>query len=260
MPFGRIRRTVTLSARGAALALAIPVISLLAAAEAQAQEPSGFGDRGQLAIDQISGFRLSSTGAITYYGPIGVSVSSVTLRNLNQPANVVEDDTYHFTTFWLAPSADFFVIDHLSVGGLIEFATTSTSVDQNVTGRPQQTISEPSYTDFTLLPRVGYLIAVGGDRFGIWPRGGAGYVSRQTIVAAGANAFTRDTFSGLIIDLDVGFLYRITDSFFIKAAPEVAFVPGGTHAETLQNGNSISGPGSAFQFALVSGVGGIIQL
>lgn len=252
MPFGRIRRTLTLAAALFSLGLATR--------EAGAQEPTGFGDRGQLAIDQISGFRLSSVGGLSYYGPIGVSLSSITTRALGTPGNITEDDTFHYTTFWLAPSADFFVIDHLSVGGLIEFATTSTSEDRNVTGQPQQTINLPSTTDFTLLPRVGYLIPIGGDRFGIWPRGGLGYVSRQVSVPGGANAYTRDTFSGLLIDIDVGFLYRITDSFFIKAAPEISFVPGGTHAETLQNGTSISGPASAFQFALVSGVGGIIQL
>jgi hypothetical protein len=255
MPFGRIRRTLSL-----AISLAFPCVSLLAAGAARAQEPSGFGDRGQLAIDQISGFRLSSSGSITYYGPIGVSVSSITLRNLNTRANVTEDDTFHYTTFWLAPSADFFVIDHLSIGGLIEYAHTSTSEDVNVVGAPTQTVNLPSTTDFTLLPRVGYLIPIGGDRFGIWPRGGVGYVSRQVSTPAGANTFTADTFSGLTVDIDVGFLYRITDSFFIKAAPEIAFVPGATHSESLQNTNSISGPASAFQFALVSGVGGIIQL
>src|SRR6185503_9944838 len=56
---------------------------------------------------------------------------------------------------------DFFVIDHLSIGG--SFAYWSTSV--------RQPGPDPSRSGFLFAPRVGYAINFSRS-FGFWPRGG----------------------------------------------------------------------------------------
>lgn len=221
-------------------------------------EPAGpMGARGQLAIDQISGFRARTDGSISYYGPVGFSINSFTATNLDGSG----DTTYHNTSFWLAPSADYFVIDNLSVGGLFEFSSTSTSADFKDRFGVVNTISLPSQTSFTLLPRVGYLIPL-GNRFGIWPRGGIGYVSRQQLVPDNnIRAEFNDTFHAILLDVDVGFLFRLTDSFFIKAAPDMAFSFGGSHSETPPTTNiTRTADANVFQFALVTGIGGMFDL
>src|SRR2546422_3785794 len=78
-------------------------------AHAQREVLTSMGNKGTLAIDQLSGFRISSLGGVSYAGPIGFSVQS---QGETFPGG--DKQTLHSTTFWLAPSADFFIIDHLS--------------------------------------------------------------------------------------------------------------------------------------------------
>ena len=239
----------------ATFAAAATLAALPRQAHALPEPTSTMGARGQLAVDQISGFRVSTDGGLTYYGPIGFSTRSYNATNFDNRG----DTTYHFTTFWLAPSADYFVIDNLSVGGLLELSTTSTSVDFPTGNGATQNISQPTTTNVTILPRVGYLIGL-SDRFGIWPRGGLGYVSRQSITPDRdpANA-VKDSFGSFIMDIDVGFLFRLSDTFYVKAAPEVTFSLGGSHSATVRNVTTSANAG-VFQFAMVSGVGGFIDL
>ena len=221
------------------------------------EEPtSTIGARGQLAIDQISGFRVSTDGSLSYYGPLGFSTRSYDAGSLVPNRG---DTTLHYTTFWLAPSADYFVIDNLSVGGLLELSTTSSSIDFPTGNGATQNISQPTTTNVTILPRVGYLIGL-SNRFAIWPRGGLGYISRQSVNPSvdPANA-TKDSFGSFIMDVDVGFLFRLSNTFFIKAAPELTFSLGGSHSVEEANVTR-SANASIFQFGLVSGIGGFIDL
>lgn len=211
------------------------------------------GERGQLWIDQISGFRVTPTG-LNYYGPIGFSVRSFSEKEFTTRADI--DDTVHASTFWIAPSADYFVTNHFSVGGLIMFATTSNSADSTNNG-VTTTVSQPTTNDFVFLPRFGGMIDI-NEQFGIWPRGGIGYASHQQNVVNG-NLFVRDTLSGFILDIDCGFVWRFTENFFVRAAPEISFLPGGSHSVDL-NGTSQSNSASAWQFAGVTGIGGILPL
>jgi hypothetical protein len=59
------------------------------------------------------------------------------------------------TAFTLRPALDYFVIDHLSVGGAVEFDYTS---------RP----NGPSFTNFSVAPQVGYEIAL-SETWSFWP-------------------------------------------------------------------------------------------
>src|SRR6476661_413403 len=101
------------------------------------------GAKHTLAIDQISGFRASAVGGISYAGPLGVSFQRVGATSLS--GNGTEDVT-HSTTFWITPSVDYFVIDHLSIGGLVELSTTSSSVD-NINANRTQTFPLPTTTN-----------------------------------------------------------------------------------------------------------------
>ncbi len=228
-------------------------VGLLAApgaAHAQREVRTPMGERGTLAIDQLSGFRASSIGGVTYAGPIGFSIQSFGQTDFSGRGS----NTSHYTNFWLAPSADYFVIDHLSIGGLIEIATTSVTVDTTNQAGVTTSVNLPSTTNVTLLPRVGWLFPI-TERFGIWPRGGIGFASRQT--TANNTTFTngnRDTYSSVIFDVDVGFLYRVNQNWFLRAAPEVSFGVGGTHSQGNNNG-SVSASASLFQFAGVAGIG-----
>jgi hypothetical protein len=119
-------------------------------------------------------------------------------------------------------------------------------------------VSQPTVTSLTILPRVGWMFAI-SDRFGIWPRGGLGYAAHTTSsFDPTAATGTTDTLSGFVVDLDVGFLYRINQSFFLSGRPEVTFVPG-SHTETTGNTSTSLGA-TVFQFAMVGGVGIMLDL
>ena len=217
------------------------------------------GTKGTLAIDQISGFRASAIGGISYAGPIGVVTQRTTATRFDNGlggGNPGEDAT-RFTTFWISPTADYFVIDHLSVGGLVEVSTTSASIERINNNGTTQTTSLPTTTNFALLPRVGYIFGI-GERFAIWPRGGLGYAAQQSVTGADTTAVRASTY-GFIVDLDVGFLYRLTNNFFLRAAPELVFSLGASHATTI-GGTTVSANASVFQFSVPLGIGVFFDL
>jgi hypothetical protein len=219
--------------------LCFAVVGVLVAAFAKSasadEPPKGLmGKKSQLVVDQISGFRVSANGNINY----------------------VIEETSKSTTFWLAPSADFFLLDHVSVGGFIEIASTSQSLSTTA-GSQTSSRDLPTLTDVAIVPRGGYLFNL-GERLAIWPRLGLGFVSQQSSRDIGANTEKR-TQSGFLVDLDVGVLYAITDGFFVKAAPQLSFVPAGSNSITTGSVSN-SNDASAFQFAVITGVGGYLSL
>ncbi len=241
----------------------LALLALPRVAFAQRELLTPLGGKGQLAIDQISGLRVGVNPygpSVDYYGPIGLAVQSYNEATGAFPGATA---TVHETTFWLAPSADFFVIDHLSVGGLIAFATTSTSIDQPVAPGRNQTFDQPTLNSFEILPRVGWLFAL-TDRWGIWPRGGIGYatqgVSPFFLSGGGPNPASSDSVHGLILDLDVGFLFRVNETFFLRAAPEFGWLPAGAHSTTTSSGISVSNDASYWQFTMTAGIGVLLDL
>ena len=231
---------------GALAALAFTLCILIASsASAQMVEAGG---RGSIVFDDLSGFRASTVGGVGYTGPIGVSVQSLDEAIIGGGNG--DTDTYHYTSFWFAPSIDVFVINHLSIGGLIEVAVTSSSVDQ-YTARLGTTISTtlPTTTDVTLLPRIGWLFDI-TRRVGIWPRVGLGWAERQVAQGTGVvGGTTTDNLSTFIFDVDCGFVYRVTADWFIRAAPEFTVGPG---SHSVTNGDTQTSAGAtlvAFSFA-----------
>lgn len=241
----------------AALSLSLLVTSVVfEAGEARAADPSvPMGAKGQLVIDQISGFRMNVDGNLSYYGPIGLSSRSYTQTLIGATG----DQTVHVFTWWLAPSADYFVVDNISVGALIEFSQTSGSVDFPTGNGQTQNVSQPTTTSLTLLPRVGYFLPFGG-RFGFWPRLGAGYVTRGAVRGdQNPQNQTKDSFGAFLLDLDAGILMRVSDYLFFKIAPDVSFSLAGSHTQETQ-GVSRSANANVFQVGATVGLGGIIPL
>ena len=230
-----------------ALAALVVTLSVFIASPASAQMVEA-GGRGSIVFDNFSGFRASTVGGVGYTGPIGVSVQSLDEAVIGGADG--DTATYHYTNFWFAPSIDVFVINHLSIGGLIEVAVTSSSVDQ-YTARLGTTVttSLPTTTDVTLLPRIGWLFDV-TRRVGIWPRIGLGWAERQVAQGNGAlGGTTTDNLSAFIFDVDCAFVYRVTADWFIRAAPELTVGPG---SHSLSNGNTETSANAtlvAFSFA-----------
>ncbi len=224
-------------------ALPAALFALLLSSPASAQMVEA-GHRGSLVFDDLSGFRASTIGGVGYAGPIGVSAQSVneaTIGGVNG-----DTDTYHYTTFWFAPSLDVFVINHLSIGGLIEVAVTSSNLDSyRIRLNATATTTFPTTTDLTFIPRVGWLFDV-TQRFGIWPRVGFGWAERQ---AALPNSNNSDTLQSFVIDVDCGFIYRATSDWFIRAAPEFTIGPGSHSVTTGNTETSANATLASFTFA-----------
>lgn len=228
------------------------VFSCARGAFAQRELLNTMGAKHTLSIDQVAGFRINSSG-LSYAGPIGFSTRSDTATSFQNNGG---DSTLKTTTFWLSPSADYFVIDHLSLGAAFELSTTSQSIQQPTNQNATQTFDLPTTTSVAFVPRIGYLFAI-TDRFGIWPRGGIGYASRQLVSAD--NDRVKETTYGFIFDVDVGFLYRPVESVFLHVGPELTTTLGASHSRT-NNGTTLTANASLFQFAVLSGVGVFFDL
>jgi hypothetical protein len=238
--------------------LLVVAVLLLLPTEAFAQREllNPMGSKYTLVIDQLSGFRASAFGGngFSYAGPIGVMHQSYSEHRFNNTG----DDITRTTTIWIAPSADIFLFDFpLSLGALFEISSTSGSFDRQQ-GNTNTTITRDlaTTTSIALLPRVGFLIRI-NDRFGIWPRGGLGYASRQT---TNPNDQTQKvSVSGFMTEIDVGFLWRPIEPVFFRVGPEVAFSLGASHTAT-GGGTSTSADASMFQVGILGGVGVMFDL
>ncbi len=219
------------------------------AALAQRELLSPMGARHTLSIDQVAGFRVNASG-FSYAGPIGFATNSYNETGFNGGG----DTTVKTTSFWFAPSADFFIIDNLSLGGVVELTTQSQSVTRPTNQNVTQTFDLPSTTGFAFIPRVGYLFAL-SDRWGIWPRGGLGYASRQSLNPDNNPAdTTKSTTYGFLVDIDVGFLYRPVEPVFFHLGPELTTTLGASHSLS-RNGTTLTANASIFQLAVLGGVG-----
>ena len=262
------------------------------ALDATPVENPDIGDPGCFMIDQLSGFRGRVGGGVQYYGPIGAAYNNfsttlapqIQLSATNSSITTTETSIKSWS-IWLAPSLDYFIVQNLSVGGLFAVDTGFGSYDSKTTTQTVGGISTasakgdlPTVTSFTLMPRVGYLIRI-SDRLSFWPRVGIGYfsgtnalVESRTVPSADGKSSTTQNITtstnvhSLIMQLDVGLIYQITDNVFFRVAPGVAFSSGGAGKVTYAASNGTnappdqSGDGSVFQFELSTGFGANFSL
>jgi hypothetical protein len=236
-----------------AATLGLAALAAARSAEAQRELLTPTGGRGQLALDGLVGVRTNLSG-IAIGGPIGFAYSTFAVDA--SPSGQTQTGQTR-VGFWIAPQADYFVVDHLSIGGRVEFqVTTRTDSTTTVIAGTKTTTDTgyPALVDFTLLPRVGYLIPV-GSRFAIWPRAAIGFAMRQNHLTPQANG----TFNALAIGLDVGVVIRMNETFYLKLQPELTWLPVGGYSARPAN-VTISGGGSAFEFGLLTAFGAFLPL
>jgi hypothetical protein len=146
-----------------------------APAPALALETSDFGRKGQLALDDVLSFRTGwSPGASPlqeslYGGWIGFSTART---ELEPTGGRTVRGSLEGTRFWLAPSADYFVLRGLSIGARAQ-------LDISRMENAADTALETKGYGLTLVPRVGYAIPL-SDAVTLWPRLGAGYSYYQS--------------------------------------------------------------------------------
>lgn len=195
------------------------VAVVLAAVAFDANAQTTFGGAGQLAIDAQGGVQLYSypwgvPGAdLNDYGMtpfVGWSFRKVSEPNIN---NGPHNDS-KTSVFYLNPGADYFVIDHLSIGGEVLFAITGTSVTRHVPNGADRTDDGPGGTHFGFMPRIGYDIPI-GSMFSIWPRGGIGW--RHASFSGGGIADF--SLSAWFFYADVPFMFHFAEHFFAGIGP-----------------------------------------
>jgi hypothetical protein len=184
----RLMRTLIVSVLPAAAATAI----LLASGQARAQGQARFGDAGELAIS--SDFYLSLQ---SYFFSRGGSASELIL----------------------APAADYFVIDKLSLGGQVIFH-----------------LDQASQTTFGVKPRIGYNIPI-SDLVSFWPDGYILFTTTSNNNGPSTNAFAIGAFAP--------FLLHPAQHFFIGLGPdfqtELVHDPGGNRVTQIGVMSTVGG-------------------
>jgi len=210
-----------------------------------------FHEGGHLVLDQLSGLRVDPTNGFAYAGPVGIAFRSEKADAIQPGGPASETST---TSVWLAPSADVFVTDHLSVGGLVEIGHTWGAVEGG-----GQRLELPGATSLTFLPRVGFYVPF-TDRIGLWPRAGVGWSSVESVSFVSTGGVpARETFRAMILDVDLALVYRFGETFFMRAGPEVGVTLGGRRT-TESAGTSTGAGGSVLQISGVVGFGMNLEL
>ncbi len=155
-------------------ALAVGIVAAPAPAQAQAQAQR-FGARGALAISS----------------DVGLSVQHQFVNPEEQRSAV--------TTLSLHPAADYFLIDHLSIGGYAGFTYTG--------------VLDASAFNIGLGPRIGYDFNL-GSHFSFWPKAGAAF--NHTTVSLGWSSGSNNA---VTLNLFAPFLFHPVDHFFLGFGP-----------------------------------------
>ena len=134
-------------------------------------------------------------------------------------------------------AGDYFVIDHLSIGGAIGYSHLSTGVEQGNT-----TVS--SGTDsFLFAPRVGWAYMF-NDIVGIWPRAGFTYVTFPDPNGGHDFAFTAE----------VPFVFTVIPHVAFWAGPTLDLGIGGAHDTTDGLGRTVSQDFNATAIGIQTGM------
>jgi hypothetical protein len=170
------------------LSIAVVAASLWAGS-AQAQTSTEPPVVAPLPSGDLGGKRFGSKGTISITNEVGAELGYVNVSS------------HGFFVVNLLPGADYFAIDHLSVGGDVGF--TFTSYDGGTGG------------NFILNPRIGYQIPI-TPALDIWPRGGMQLLVGDPVIN-GLTASGSETHFGFLIDAPI--IYHVSPHFFLGMAP-----------------------------------------
>lgn len=193
---------------------------------------SGFGHAGQLAVtwDQALGSTFVVSGNTTGLGGPG-SWSMLDFQYVSLSNNGGSG-----THFGLAPSAHYFVIDNLSVGGQVMFGMTNVS--------PANGGQSTSFTSWGIAPEVGYNVGL-TDNLSVWPKAFFGYQSSS-------QSNNGPTVNTSALGVYVPVLYHPTNHFFVGIGPNFSLQLSGSAS---QNGQSVD-TSKATVFGLFATFGG----
>lgn len=195
---------------------------LLVAGQASAQgEGQAFGQKGELAVSWDQPLMAGTYAAVdpalnrqlalpSTLTPIGVQYFSVSGNNGS------------YTSFSLAPAADYFVVDNLSIGGQVLLGFVSSS--------PPGPGQGSTTTLYGIAPQIGYNIAL-SDSISFWPKVFFAFVGSSTSHNGGsASSGTLGVFAP--------FLFHIATHFYAGIGPDLS-----TQAfASYSNGNPAPGP------------------
>jgi hypothetical protein len=188
-----------------------------------APKKEAVGGAGTFVVDLLGGSTATNLG---FGASVGFFAGPLTIYGANESQNEPGGQSYpqqHQIEIGLAPSLDYFVTDHISVGGRIGAAVTESSTN---TG-PATGVSVPDAHGyaFTMMPRVGYAIPLSSS-FTLWPRLGIGYdVSRATRDAA-----ARDLSHAFYTRVNVGLVVRLAKHVVLDVGPTLTYSNSVTEA------------------------------
>lgn len=181
--------------------------SVTTATASAADSGPNFGKAGQLAIswDQALGtpFVVAGEGPASGGGVAPLIPGSWSMIDFQYAS--ANNNGGSATQFGLAPAADYFIIDNLSIGGQVLFSLASTSPSQG-TG--------VSVTTFGIAPQVGYNIGI-TDNISFWPKLFFGYESTSVSNNGGS-------YSEAALGIYAPFLYHPVQHFFLGIGPNLA--------------------------------------
>jgi hypothetical protein len=217
--------------------------ALLAAGTAQAADEPRFGAAGQLSLG--SDLNLAAAGSLlTLAGGLSSGVGAGVLT----PATMLDLGGATYSNnggsqvgFGLAPAADYFVIDNLSVGlelllGYISYSPPSA---------PGVTVKSGNLTEYGIAPRVGYNIPLTSS-FSLWPKvffEHAGYSLGGSLAGYG---------NVQLLGAYVPVLYHPVPHFYVGLGPNIL----------TELGASPSSPGASkvTTYGLFASIGGWFKL
>ncbi len=170
--------------------LLVVVASLLFSAPAAAQDSDRPPDTPRLApadsLRAAGRVVLDDVAATGIGGPLSLTLGWVSIASSTHEAQGVRETS---TALAFMPSADVFVFEGLSVGGMLGVSRTTSKV--GTTGTPPDGVavtagtSERSTTARFISPRVGYAFRLSDDVL-FWPRIHVGYGTSETTASNGA--------------------------------------------------------------------------
>jgi len=213
------------------LASAAAFAALCTVAWSSSAQEIKFGDKGTLAIHAATGSPMVESGSLLRgYGglrlgatpTLGVQSSTWKEPEDCNPAGC-QQDSYHWTSFYINPRIHYFIIDNLSIGGEILFATFSGERERRERdGRKVTEEIDAAPTGFGIMPMIGYNIRI-SDKFSIWPHGGIGF--RRFAWEYPNNELSETWW---FFNADVPFMLNIAPHFSIGAGPGATFTLSNT--------------------------------
>jgi hypothetical protein len=213
---------------------------LFGAGTAQAADEPRFGAAGVLSVG--SDLNLVATGSLLTLAVGGTAAALTPATMLDFGGSTTSNNGGSQVGLTLAPAADYFVIDNLSVGLEVLFGYASISPGST----PGVTVKSTSLTEYGIAPRIGYNIPL-GEFASIWPKvffeyagyslggGGAGYGNIQLLGAY------------------VPVLYHPTRQFYVGLGPNIL-----TELGASSGGSSSSS--KITSYGLFASIGGWFKL